>query len=473
MPIKTLAPDSTAPDNVVFSRAIASLTQALGGRAEVEIRPLENGFALILQPPAARSQDGPFLEQRPEQRPEHSDISRELTREARTAVTTILHALEMAAEASEGAERLPWGETVEKAARRLLHQVENLVELLPANRPRGHNVNFAPMALLRDVMDSAAGRAIERGVSLEAAVHGDLPDRVQGDATGLRRVMRLLLSHAVEESAGEADWALHFSDGGLGTATGAAMGAGLGAYGVRLEVGYQGSLSEELRHWLTQPLTSLGEAPAQYGEAAVSLGLARRLVEAEMGGHFSVTAEAAPAGRVRFACELQWLPGDVVVAEPTRAVRLNGSSVLAVTPDRSLRKVLQMRYAALGVRAMTVDSAAEALRLLEEAAPGAFDMVLVQYSRQEALVLGRQLASDARWNGLPRMTVSMAGEPGQAATAEEAGYQAYLTPPLPLDLMRDAFTVMLARAAAGADGELITRFSLAEAASARAKQGRE
>lgn len=430
---------------------LEALAQAYAGRTEVEIRPVENGIALVLR---AAAPQGSGLAAT-------MDFVGELTRETRTAVTTILHALEMAAEASAPGERVPWVETVEKAVRGLLRRVDYLAEFgQGSRRKQGQSVTFDPMALLRGVMESASARALERGIALEAAVYGELPDRVQGDATSLRRVMRNLLTYSVE-AAGAADWALHFERGDE-------------AHRVRLEVGYAGECPQDLAAWLTSPrqADSLQRADAlqrdeRWAEADLSLGLARRLVEDEMGGRF--TLDTGDAG-TRFVCEFAWLPVERAAVEPRPNVKLSGCSVLAVTPDKSLRKVLQMRYAALGLRAMTVESAEEAKRLLAAAVPEAFDLVLVQYSRQEALEFARWLAAHAQWSRLPRLMVSMAGEPGQAATAEEAGYRAYLTPPLPLDLVRDACTALLARAAAGAGGDLITRFSLAEAASARAKE---
>jgi CheY-like chemotaxis protein len=427
--------------NPQSSGGLAALAQAFRGRLEVEIRATENGVALMLTEPAALVKH------------EAPDFVAGLTRETRATVTTILHAIEMAQESSAAGERMPWVETVGGLARDLLRKVDSLAELAAkgneTERRRGQSVTFDPMALLRDVMDGMAESAAQRGVSLEAAVHGELPDRVHGDATGLRRVLRLLLSHSLESTASDAWWTLYFEGGEE-------------AHRVRLEVGYLGELPADLAAWLQAPEGR--EVPA--GDTALSLALVRRLVEHEMGGRLAV---AVAEGRTRFACQLTWLPAEVAAPEPGPLVKLSGTSVLAVTPDKSLRKVLQLRYAALGIRAMTVESAEEARRLLAEAVPDAFDLVLAQYSRGEGLDLARWLAANPRWSRLPRITVSMAGEPGQAATAEEAGYQAYLTPPLPLELMRDAFTALLARAQAGTSGELITRFSLAEAAQALSK----
>jgi two-component system, sensor histidine kinase and response regulator len=436
---------SQLTEDISAPTGLAALVKAFVGRAEVELRPTKDGVTLMLR------QTNPA----PAPGRASTDFVAELTRDTRTAITTILHAVELAEESSPPGERAPWVETISDAARLLLRRVENLAELVPAQRAvPSRLVTFDPMALLRDVMDGVVPQAAEKGVELDAVVHGELPDRVLGDATSWRRVMRLLLQHALDETATSADWALHFQ-------------AGDKVHQVRLEVGYRGAMDSDLLAWLAAPL---GDAAMNHGQAGVNLGLVRRLVEEEMGGSFTVTSDEC---ETRFSCELEWLPGEVAAPEPQRSIKLSGSSMLAVTPDRSLRKVLQLRYAALGIRTMTVDTAEEAKRLLEAADPGAFDLVLVQYSNGEGLELGQWLAASEAWSRLPRMTVSMAGEPGQAATAEASGYQAYLTPPLPLELMRDAFLALLGRAAAGASGELITRFSLAEAASARAKEGQE
>jgi CheY-like chemotaxis protein len=404
------------------------------------LRPLEGGLALVLRERAEEAAAPEAVPAPP------SDLAVELAREARTAATTILHAVEMAAEAA-GGERLPWVESVAEAAGNLLRRVESVAELAPAPKAaRARLVTFDPMSLLRDVMDGVMPLAEERGVVLEAAIYGELPERVQGDATAMRRVMRLALQYAVAETVGEADWALHVEGNR-----------------VRLEIGYAGVMELRLREWLMGP----GASEAGLAEPEASLGLTRRIVNEEMGGRLAVLVTLD--GRTRLTYEWDWTPAAMTEPEPVAAgVELAGTSILAVTPDRSLRKVLQMRFAALGVGLMTVESTAEAAQVLTEAAPGAFDLVLVQYSKKECLEFSMWLLRNERWKTLPRITVSMAGEPGQAGVAEAAGYQAYLTPPLPLEMMRDALTALLVRAAAGAEGELITRFSLAEAAQARA-----
>jgi len=374
------------------------------------------------------------------------------TADIRQSLGSILQSVQMAQESADPAETHMWINAVDLAARLLLSQLDEAVELAPAaprSRPRVRLVRFDPRALLREVFESAAARAAERGVSFTAELYWDLPARVQGDATGVRQALKALLGFAVQHAQSEARLTLHGPRAGQ-----------LDAYPVRFDVTCDGApLEPALSEWLAEPAFLEREPAVRHGEAGVQLSYARRVVES-MRGTFAVTA-APPT----FVCELEWFAAEALAAVARDGIDLRGKFVLSVTPDRALRKVLEMRCAALGVGVMTVDSVAEAAAVLDLADPAAFSLVLAQLKLPTGTghELARRLAADPKWRGLPRLTLSLAGEPGQAQAAHEAGFHAYLTPPFPVELMRDAMETALARAAAGGGmGELITRFSLAE-----------
>lgn len=372
-----------------------------------------------------------------------SEFVGQLTQEVRRAATTILHAVEVAQESTPPGERMALTEGIEQAARELLARVDNVAELgRKTPKKRRGLVRFDPTALIRDMWEAAGTAAAGRGITLEALLHDALPDRVQGDATALRQLLRVLLNHAVQAAWEKAVLELRCAEQG-------------GVHLLRIEVKFEGApLPEGLREWLLSPA---GDAGLNFGQEGVDLGLAKRVAD-ELEAGLSIEVER---GETCFRCAVELLPAAASAYRAATEISLAGRSVLAVTPDRTLRKVLQLRFAALGMRAMTAESGEEAWRLMEEAPAGTFDLVIAQYQGPglSGNALARRLSGHPAWRELPLATVSMVGEPGQAAAAQEAGFSAYLTPPLPVELLRDVLQALLAREAGG---ELITRFTIAE-----------
>ena len=377
------------------------------------------------------------------------EFVRQLTQEVRASAASVLQTVEIAAESLPAEERMPLFGSINRAAQDLLARVNNVAELGRSGpkRPR-RLVNFDPNALLRDVWETAGNQAADRGIVLEALIHDELPARVQGDATGLRQILRVLLGHAVQAAHQAAVLEVRC----LPRVDGHAL---------RLELRFAGvGLDQDLLDWLLSPAALTSNSAMTHGDLGVGLSLARRAAD-EAGGNLTI---AVDGDETRFACELELLPAAGSSSRSLPSLPLTGRSVLAVTADRSLRKVLQLRFAALGMRAMTAETGEEAWGLLEAAPAGTFDLVLVEYKlpQMNGNTLARRLAGHPVWRDLPLVTVSMAGEPGQAAAAHESGFGAYLTPPLREDLMRDVLQALLAQQAAGQVGELITRFSIEE-----------
>jgi CheY-like chemotaxis protein len=233
-------------------------------------------------------------------------------------------------------------------------------------------------------------------------------------------------------------------------------------YDVRFEIAYPGAAPRaKMKTWLRDAGARELPLSPDWDEQEVLLAFVKRLISG-MGGELALEERS---GETAFVCRLR-LGVAAVATRPAGSPRpsLQGRSMLAVTPDRALRRVLEMRFATLGIRPVFVESGAEALRMLAGATPGAFDAGVIQYQMQamHGPELARWLRAQPIFARLPLLAISMVGEVGQARSASEAGFQAYLTPPLPKELLEEALVASLQRGEEGFGGPLITRFTIEE-----------
>ena len=224
-------------------------------------------------------------------------------------------------------------------------------------------------------------------------------------------------------------------------------------------------ISEEAQRRLFQPFSQADASTARrFGGSGLGLVLCRRIVEG-MAGRIELRSEEAKGSTFTVTLELPVQPGEPrLAAAPPAALR--GARVLLADASAASRAILERQLGRMGAAVETSSTALDCVARLDGAALAGrpFDAVVVDLGLPDlgGEGVGRQLRADPLHQGLALVLLSAPGLRGEEATADSAGFDAYLVKPAPPALLADALGLALERRRRGAPGPLLTRHSVGE-----------
>jgi DNA-binding response OmpR family regulator len=189
------------------------------------------------------------------------------------------------------------------------------------------------------------------------------------------------------------------------------------------------------------------------------MDVARRVADL-MGGKVMLAVDP----REQSNCVLAEVPLRMVCklppAGPKSAADLASREVVALVRDEAMRSRLASRLTASGIKVTWADNPEKAIAAVEEQNCA---FVFLQYELDGSWLPVASRIRGLRAN-LPIVTVSAAGEKGQAEEAYRAGCWAYLTLPLKQRDLEDCLVLLERRVKTGgmAGRHIVTRFSLEE-----------
>jgi signal transduction histidine kinase/DNA-binding response OmpR family regulator len=277
---------------------------------------------------------------------------------------------------------------------------------------------------LGDTMKSFALRAQQQGLELAFCLHPGVPRMVVGDYGRLRQVVVNLVGNAIKftergevvmdvwcESASPHEIALHFTVADTG------IGIPPEKQAVIFEMFEQVDSSMARRH----------------GGTGLGLTIAARLVEL-MHGRIWVESEVGRGSTFHFTARLGLPEDQVLPTPPEEPVRLHGLRVLAVDDNSTNRRILEEILRGWKMTPSVASCAAEAMRMLSEAAAGGVPYRLVLTDAHMPEVDGFALAEKIRRAPNLGSTVVMMLTSGDrvedVARCEQLGIAAYLLKPI-------------------------------------------
>ncbi|KQW46030.1 hypothetical protein ASC77_19205 [Nocardioides sp. Root1257] len=332
-----------------------------------------------------------------------------------------------------------YAEGVRTAGDALLMIINDILDFskVEAGHLELETIEFDPVRMVDEVAELVAESAGEKRLELLASCTPGMPARLQGDPARLRQVLLNLASNAVKfTEAGEVvvraehtgrttEW------DGSGRRTSIAT--------VRFEVRDTGIGVDTTD--LTRLFDPFSQADSsttrRYGGTGLGLAICRQLVEA-MGGEIGVDSELGQGSTFWFSVPLGVVDEPTAAAAPTPDV-LVGRRVLVVDDNATNRMILEDQLTAWGMTVDVVPDAPSGLEALKRAAAASapYDLGVLDLCMpgMNGLDLARAVGATPELDGtvLVLLTSSPAVGP---AEAEEAGFAALLSKPVPLSRLR-------------------------------------
>ena len=328
---------------------------------------------------------------------------------------------------------------IHDAGNELLRVVNDILELskIDAGKMPLENVQFSPADIFSDRRRHFAHVARDKGLLLHFSVDPSVPRVVMSDPLRLSRILGHLLDNALRYTV----------SGSVTVLCTAEKGEGPGII-LRISVrdtgpGLSSAQREAIERLLHAEQSPLPEKSTTTTSGGLGLLLCRRLLD-------------MLGGRLEFDCPLgegcsftALVPVGTRVHERSGAVRiLGGLRVLAVDDDPVSLELLREMLSGFGMKPVTEEASANALRLLEEAeaAQDPFHLVLVDWRMPDpdGMELTRQIKNHKGLTHTPKVIMLSAYSwGGISLQADSAGVDAFLHKPLNESVLLDSIMTLL------------------------------
>jgi CheY-like chemotaxis protein/nitrogen-specific signal transduction histidine kinase len=354
----------------------------------------------------------------------------------RTSLTGILALGELLASSNLGDRERRWAKDIKSSAEHLAALTTLVIDAARADAGAIvlQQQPFRPQRLIEDISESLTVRAETKGLRSEAAIVGDLPEIVVGDAVRLRAAIENLIDNAVK-----------FTERGVVKLDVRATNARRGRVKFVFTITDTGiGLSAAELKRLFRPFRQASpDVARRYGGSGLGLVVVKLLAKL-MQGELSVGSTPGRGSRFQFSCVVP-LASDEVARRARQHTTPNAPRALAVlcAEDNPYgRVILNTILTELGHRADFVGTGEEAI----EAIGRGYDVVLmdVKLPGADGLEAARRIRALAgAGSQTPIIGISGRSEAGDEAAARSAGMNSYLRKPISPSALAEAIAEVL------------------------------
>jgi len=379
---------------------------------------------------------------------------KQVSHELRTPLNGVLGMTRLMLDSGLRADQVDYARAIDTSAEHLLSVIEDLLEFATLDvKTALHPVDFAPRALMDDVVESLAWRAAENEVEVCALVSAKVPELAEGDAARLRQVLCYLVSDGISStSIGDVIVRLTLEDSrdrGERGERGAREDEDTDEVTLKFEVA-AGAAEPADAAATAATATAKSHSHEHAFDVSPRAAVCRHLVTLMNGTLGSATDKSG--GRASwFTARVK--PKPVPPATVAGYVSLAGRRVLCVDDHPVSQRVLLERLRGWNLQADAIDEAHGALTLMKVASSAGtpFDLVILdlRLPGMDGLALARLIKADPALASTKLILLTGYPARGQATMAQEAGIDAYLQKPIREAPLRACLETLLSGGGAG------------------------